>query len=415
MRRPDDRHRLPSPSPRRPGPSRGSPLPRGQAPTPSTAPRLARPRPVCGARARAGRGQPETTDGHARRSPRATSPRSLPAGDAGRDRRMDVELPHRGALDADRCRRADARVRRLGLRAGAARRLGDAGRNGRLRLRSDPRCEPAGRPGRPDLHGPHQRRTDPRGRARLRPGGQPRRPFRCVRRLQRRRRSPLCGSDRWHRRRDPQRIRHHGNRDAPPRCGPGRSGRQQPVLVTGLGPSVVRPLGPVHGFVHHVDPRPADQYVEPGLRRPDPVAPRRRQPGTGTWAPPTGESSASASPPPRRTSHPWPAPSGSCRSIRRPGASCATLFALPAAVCTTAQSPQAPADCDADFSNALDVDQAGSSVLVSGAIPLTTGTVSTSGLASLYRWTQGSTKPVRLSQGVLVAAWGPGGAVSAPG
>ena len=92
-----------------------------------------------------------------------------------------------------------------------------------------------------------------------------------------------------------------------------------------------------------------------------------------------------------------------------------TLFALPAAVCTAAQPPQAPADCNADFSNTLDVDHAGSSVLVSGAIPLTTGTVSTSGLTYLYRWTQGSTKPVRLSQGVLVATWGPGGAVRAPG
>ncbi len=91
------------------------------------------------------------------------------------------------------------------------------------------------------------------------------------------------------------------------------------------------------------------------------------------------------------------------------------LFALPAAVCTTAQSPLTPADCNADFSNTLDVDQAGSSVLVSGAIPFTTGTVSTSGLTSLYRWTQGSTEPVRLSRGVLVAAWGPGGATGAPG
>ncbi len=91
------------------------------------------------------------------------------------------------------------------------------------------------------------------------------------------------------------------------------------------------------------------------------------------------------------------------------------LFALPAAVCTTAQSPQAPSDCDAGFSSALDVDQAGTGVLASGVIPLTTGTVSTSGLASLYRWTQGSTKPVRLSRGVLVAAWGPLSAVSAAG
>ena len=97
------------------------------------------------------------------------------------------------------------------------------------------------------------------------------------------------------------------------------------------------------------------------------------------------------------------------------GSAVRELFALPAAVCTTVRSPQAPSDCDAGFSNALDVDRAGSSVLVSGVIPLTTGTVSTSGLASLYRWTQGSTKPVRLSQGVLVAPWGPVGAVSAAG
>ncbi len=91
------------------------------------------------------------------------------------------------------------------------------------------------------------------------------------------------------------------------------------------------------------------------------------------------------------------------------------LFALPAAVCTSARTPLAPSDCNADFGNALDVDQAGSSVLISGVVPLTRGTVSTSGLTYLYRWTQGSMRPVRLSRGVLVAAWGPSGPMSAPG
>jgi hypothetical protein len=83
------------------------------------------------------------------------------------------------------------------------------------------------------------------------------------------------------------------------------------------------------------------------------------------------------------------------------------LFALPAAVCTSARTPHTPSDCNADFSNALDVDQAGSSILISGVIPLMAGTVSTSGLTYLYRWTKGFTKPVRLSQGVLIATWGP--------
>ena len=99
----------------------------------------------------------------------------------------------------------------------------------------------------------------------------------------------------------------------------------------------------------------------------------------------------------------------------RSGSVLRRLFALPAAVCTTEQTPHAPSDCNADFSNTFDVDQSGSSVLISGVVPLTTGTVSTSGLTYLYRWTHGSTKPVRVSQGVLVAAWGPSGALGTPG
>jgi hypothetical protein len=88
------------------------------------------------------------------------------------------------------------------------------------------------------------------------------------------------------------------------------------------------------------------------------------------------------------------------------GAVVRALFELPAAICTSS-SPSTPEDCDADFSNALDVDPASSSVLVSGAIPLTDGQVGTSGLTYLYRWETGSAKPVRLTSGVLVAAWGP--------
>jgi WD40-like Beta Propeller Repeat len=96
------------------------------------------------------------------------------------------------------------------------------------------------------------------------------------------------------------------------------------------------------------------------------------------------------------------------------GAIVRALFELPAAVCTSA-SPSTPEDCDSDFSNALDVDPASSSVLVSGAIPLTDGQVSTSGLTYLFRWATDSAKPVRLTSGVLVAAWGPGPATSSSG
>jgi WD40-like Beta Propeller Repeat len=88
------------------------------------------------------------------------------------------------------------------------------------------------------------------------------------------------------------------------------------------------------------------------------------------------------------------------------GAVVRTLFALPAAICTS-PSPSTPEDCDADFSSALDVDPASSSVLVSGAIPLTDEQVSTSGLTYLFRWDSRSAKPVRLTSGVVVAAWGP--------
>lgn len=83
-----------------------------------------------------------------------------------------------------------------------------------------------------------------------------------------------------------------------------------------------------------------------------------------------------------------------------------TLFALPEAICTSS-SPSAPKDCDDDFSNALDAESGSSNVLISGAIPLMYGQVSTSGLTYLIRWNAALTKPVRVTSGVLVAAWGP--------
>jgi hypothetical protein len=83
-----------------------------------------------------------------------------------------------------------------------------------------------------------------------------------------------------------------------------------------------------------------------------------------------------------------------------------TLFTLPEAICTSS-SPLAPTDCDADFSNVLAAASGSSNVLVSGAIPLKYGQVSTSGLAYLIRWNAALTKPVRVTSGVLVAAWGP--------
>ena len=93
------------------------------------------------------------------------------------------------------------------------------------------------------------------------------------------------------------------------------------------------------------------------------------------------------------------------------GAVVRTLFELPAAICTSS-SPSAPEDCDADFTNTLDVAPSGSNVLVSGAIPLKYGQVSTSGVTYLFRWDTSSAKPVRLTSGVLVAAWGPGPAAT---
>lgn len=83
-----------------------------------------------------------------------------------------------------------------------------------------------------------------------------------------------------------------------------------------------------------------------------------------------------------------------------------SLFRLPDAICTSS-SPSAPQDCGADFSDALGADPGSSNVLVSGAIPLQYGQVSTSGLAYLVRWNAGTRKPVRVISGVLVAAWGP--------
>ena len=80
-------------------------------------------------------------------------------------------------------------------------------------------------------------------------------------------------------------------------------------------------------------------------------------------------------------------------------------FSLPAAVCTPYP---APANCVSDFSNTLSVDSLGSSLLVAGAIPIVDrGWLSTSGESYLYRWSTGSSKPVKLKEGVLSATWGP--------
>jgi hypothetical protein len=80
------------------------------------------------------------------------------------------------------------------------------------------------------------------------------------------------------------------------------------------------------------------------------------------------------------------------------------LFAVPAAICTA--TILAGSDgCDADFSNEVIGDGAATSVLVGGAIPLVQGAPSTSGKAFLYRWSVGERAPVRLTPGVLVAAW----------
>jgi hypothetical protein len=83
------------------------------------------------------------------------------------------------------------------------------------------------------------------------------------------------------------------------------------------------------------------------------------------------------------------------------------LFKVPDAICTMAQSPEGPADCDADFTNALDLDSVGSGVLISGATPIRSGQISTTlSSAYLYRWSFGTSRPVRLASGVLVATWG---------
>jgi hypothetical protein len=79
------------------------------------------------------------------------------------------------------------------------------------------------------------------------------------------------------------------------------------------------------------------------------------------------------------------------------------LFAIKGtAVCTSS----VPANCFADFVNPLSVDVAGTSVLIGGAIPLSYGSVSTSGASYLYRWSVGDPRPMRLTASVLVATWG---------
>lgn len=85
----------------------------------------------------------------------------------------------------------------------------------------------------------------------------------------------------------------------------------------------------------------------------------------------------------------------------------APLFSVPAAVCTPFAPPSVPSDCTADFTNALSADSVGSSVLVAGAVPFAGGSVTTSGSSYLYRWSTGARGPVKLKEGVLVAAWGP--------
>jgi hypothetical protein len=82
-------------------------------------------------------------------------------------------------------------------------------------------------------------------------------------------------------------------------------------------------------------------------------------------------------------------------------------FSVPAAVCTPSQPPRIPANCVADFSNALSVSPTGTSILIAGAVPMAGGLRTTSGASYLYRWSMNSGKPVKLKEGVLVAAWGP--------
>ena len=80
-------------------------------------------------------------------------------------------------------------------------------------------------------------------------------------------------------------------------------------------------------------------------------------------------------------------------------------FSLPAAICTPYPPP---ANCVSEFSNPVSVDSIGSSLLVAGAIPTVVGGwLTTSGKSYLYRWSTGSSKPVKLKEGVLSATWGP--------
>lgn len=80
-------------------------------------------------------------------------------------------------------------------------------------------------------------------------------------------------------------------------------------------------------------------------------------------------------------------------------------FSLPAALCTPYPPP---ANCVSEFGNALSVDSRGSSLLVASAIPIVAGGwLTTSGEFYLYRWSSGSSKPVKLKEGVLSATWGP--------
>jgi hypothetical protein len=84
----------------------------------------------------------------------------------------------------------------------------------------------------------------------------------------------------------------------------------------------------------------------------------------------------------------------------------ARLFSVPAAICTTASAAGSKV-CSSDFSNLVIGDNAGTSVLVAGAIPFVDGAPTTSGKTYLYRWSVGDRSPVKLTQQVLVAAWGP--------
>jgi hypothetical protein len=84
------------------------------------------------------------------------------------------------------------------------------------------------------------------------------------------------------------------------------------------------------------------------------------------------------------------------------------LFSMPAEVCI-ATSVAGSEGCSSDFSNEVIGDSAGTSVLVAGAVPFVDGSPTTSGQTFLYRWSSDSPSPVKLTQQVLVAAWGPSG------